>query len=406
MNIFKVLSSGDGSIKEPNLSAFLGYLLNPKADHGLNSAFLEKFIEPFLKIDSESNPLKKLFSGIDESTDEEYVLDLSIHSRFNVEVVLEKALKRDKEDPARTGKTKEIVDIFIKITERKKKGKEDISYLFSKEEPVALILVENKINYDKDCINQLLEQYNKSLNYLKKIIVIQEDWEVWQKNICTVLISPYQEDLRTKFDGFRINKDENGNRNSIFLSWGKNNHESKNSIQHIILKLLEENNAGIIAPIPSYSIDTLRALLNFIENDFSSDADDQQRGSKGRRHIFNTFQELENSGLIKYNNITTRLISLFPSIEAKFPADDVYIQFSKSHLASFFLASSRKKILGLSNINRSVDLSKNETIKEELEVRNLKFKEEGNFYRVPLTDKVSDGDISDSDIIDLAVLLY
>ena len=48
MNIFKTLASGSGSINEPNVSAFLGYLLNPKEDHGLGDAFLKKFLEPLL----------------------------------------------------------------------------------------------------------------------------------------------------------------------------------------------------------------------------------------------------------------------------------------------------------------------------------------------------------------------
>lgn len=33
MNIFKILASGHGSISETNISAFLGYLLNPNEDH-------------------------------------------------------------------------------------------------------------------------------------------------------------------------------------------------------------------------------------------------------------------------------------------------------------------------------------------------------------------------------------
>lgn len=48
MNVFKVLSSGHGNVSETNISAFLGYLLNPKADHGLNAEFLKSFLEPVL----------------------------------------------------------------------------------------------------------------------------------------------------------------------------------------------------------------------------------------------------------------------------------------------------------------------------------------------------------------------
>ncbi len=57
MNIFKILARGDGSLKEPNISSLIGYLLDPNEDHGLKDKFLKilwKFIhgkknEPFPK---------------------------------------------------------------------------------------------------------------------------------------------------------------------------------------------------------------------------------------------------------------------------------------------------------------------------------------------------------------------
>ena len=48
MNIFKILASGDGTINEPNVSAFLGYLLNPKEDHGLRDEFLKRVIRDLI----------------------------------------------------------------------------------------------------------------------------------------------------------------------------------------------------------------------------------------------------------------------------------------------------------------------------------------------------------------------
>src|ERR1700722_6620225 len=45
MNIFKTLASGDRTIKEPNVSAFLAYLLDPREDHGLKAIFLRKFLQ-------------------------------------------------------------------------------------------------------------------------------------------------------------------------------------------------------------------------------------------------------------------------------------------------------------------------------------------------------------------------
>lgn len=53
MNISKVLTNGDGSINEANVSAFLRYHLDPKADHTLGSEFLKRFLE-VLREDEES----------------------------------------------------------------------------------------------------------------------------------------------------------------------------------------------------------------------------------------------------------------------------------------------------------------------------------------------------------------
>jgi PD-(D/E)XK nuclease superfamily len=44
MNIFKILSMGDGRIKEPSISSFLAYILNPdENDHDLKRDFLNRF---------------------------------------------------------------------------------------------------------------------------------------------------------------------------------------------------------------------------------------------------------------------------------------------------------------------------------------------------------------------------
>ena len=47
MNIFKILSLYDGSIKEPNISSFLAYLLDLNEDHGLSDLLLKNIILDF-----------------------------------------------------------------------------------------------------------------------------------------------------------------------------------------------------------------------------------------------------------------------------------------------------------------------------------------------------------------------
>jgi hypothetical protein len=345
MNIFKILASGDGSIKEPNLSAFLAYLLNPKADHGLGSRFLQKILQPF--IDNQQNDSKKIKINPDilkalRSTDgsieddKDYILDMSINSKFNVQVVLEKALKNIKiedengEINVQKGKTKEIVDIVIMITQHKEIGKEDVSYLFMDETPVALILLENKLKYSKTAGEQLLAQFNKSKEYLPKIMK-KGEWEKWSDKIYTVFVSPATEELNNQFDNFK-NK---GNKNAIHITWNNLdtifNKAPCGSIIAILLDILNESENGIISPINSYASDTIKALINFIKNDFSSDAVDLQRG--GQKNLYKTLDELKIAkpelfsssmwSLVKDSN--KELLNHFSTIK------DVKPTFTKSH---------------------------------------------------------------------------
>lgn len=294
MNIFKVLSSGDGAIKEPNLSAFLAYLLNPKEDHGLGASFLEKVLEPFLAEKKKDTKLKTildpLFSHDGTLEDDPYILDLSISSRFNIDIVLEKAIRNttiynfDAKNTGK-GKTKEIVDIIIKITQHQKLKPEDLNYLFEQESPVALILLENKINKTNKAGEQLSAQYKNSLvdlpNYINK-----KYWPEWKDKICTILVSTAEKTTCDQFVDFK----REINDNSIHISW-KNNKDYTDgnsptaSIKNICQELLRESNEGIISPINHYASDTIKALINFIEYDFSSNADDQQRGGQKSKVI-------------------------------------------------------------------------------------------------------------------------
>ncbi|TAL38636.1 MAG: hypothetical protein EPN93_03945 [Spirochaetes bacterium] len=58
MNIFKILSSYDGSINEPNISSYLAYLLDPGEDHGISCLLLQKILGTFLAVHPEA--IKKI----------------------------------------------------------------------------------------------------------------------------------------------------------------------------------------------------------------------------------------------------------------------------------------------------------------------------------------------------------
>ena len=51
MNIFKILSSGDQKLKEPAVTSFLAFLLDPYESHGLKAELLNKILKPIAESD-------------------------------------------------------------------------------------------------------------------------------------------------------------------------------------------------------------------------------------------------------------------------------------------------------------------------------------------------------------------
>jgi hypothetical protein len=106
MNIFKVLSSNDGSINEPNVSSFLAYLLDPNENHGLGSRFVESFLSPII-LNNVEQYKELIYSN--------RVRDLSRNSLYQVRVQAEVKVMSSKDGNKR--RTRDI-DILIEIFER------------------------------------------------------------------------------------------------------------------------------------------------------------------------------------------------------------------------------------------------------------------------------------------------
>jgi hypothetical protein len=87
MNIFKVLSRGHGNISETNISAYLGYLLDPSEDHGFQDFFLKKFLAG--TIDKKEKISEILGTKISQK--DFTINDLVLNKDFFVEVIYEKA---------------------------------------------------------------------------------------------------------------------------------------------------------------------------------------------------------------------------------------------------------------------------------------------------------------------------
>ena len=263
MNIFKTLASGSGSINEPNISAFLGYLLNPKEDHGLGDAFLKRFLKPlFDKKDSKLNEMKGR--------------DLSIRSNFEFEVLLEQAFENDNNKDDNSAKNR-IVDIVILCYEKKSQPGKSLAKdiinqkIEGQDKPNHIFLIENKIKDGSVEDRQLEEQYNQTIGKLREMKI--DDPE---ELISVIFVTPEDTKAKTEFKNF-VKSDNNKTDNKCHLFWHtKETKKDDTSISKIIKNIIQRE----YPPIDAYCKYTLQAFLEFIESGFQSSIKDELKEKK------------------------------------------------------------------------------------------------------------------------------
>jgi hypothetical protein len=298
MNIFKVLSSGYGRVNETNVSAFLGYLLNPNSDHGLNAAFLKEILKCF-----DPNILLTIFNN--EKIDE---IDLSTRSKYLTEVFLEKNFKN--------GNRVDIdnrVDIVVKITKRVSLGTTDSDEIFNHNDPIAIFLVEVKVSETSVREIQLIEQYNAGIEKAKNI-------KGWEGKVYSILIALEGENAGRAFKKLNSN-------NSLFLTWFSS---SKKSIETILKDIISYEQASSIEPIDEYAIHTIKAFLNFIKDKFSSNI-----STNSERKKYNNFEELLTGKIDpKFKQfIENNREDLNKLCEKYLNEDNTYVSFTKNMVA-------------------------------------------------------------------------
>ena len=244
MNIFKILSSYDGSIKEPNISSFLAYLLDLNEDHGLSDLLLKSIILDF----QNQNPI--FFNKIKTSNLNQF--DITINPEYSV------FLNNKRRD----------IDIVIEI------------YNENKEEPLYSICIENKIT--DNSIQKNDTQLKEELEGLKK--EYQENG--WKTEIYFIFLT--LEDSKKsyeEFDSFDYDK-------KLHLYW-----KGKTSIQEKILNILDLERVGEIDPISEDFKFLIKSFLSFIKTDFKSSLEEkndrQERKNYGKTvmEFFRDFAE-------------------------------------------------------------------------------------------------------------------
>ena len=229
MNIFRILSSNDGSINEPNVSSFLAYLLDPIEDHGISSLLLQEFLSDIAEID------KDFLSKIKYDN---RIADLSKYSGYSINIIPELTVNLEKKGK----KKRRDIDIIIEIIDDKTT------------EIIYSICLENKITDSSIIKNdsqledelQGLENYYLESNFKPEIYIIY--------------LTPVPSNTsRNSFEKLNYAK-------KYHLYW--DNHE--NSVFNKLIRIFNNERDGLIDPINNQSSYLIKSFLSFIKTNFKS----------------------------------------------------------------------------------------------------------------------------------------
>lgn len=275
MNIFKILANGDGSIKEPNISAFLGYLLNPYEDHGLGFEFLERFLDRFF---------------VDEEE------DFNVQG-FDYEIVFEQAFRDEKKTK------KEIVDIVILCFENNKgRYKELIAESMTKQtrELKYIFLLENKVTTHSIKDKQLEAQFKNTIKTL----------DIDESKVISLYVTPEDSKYDEVFEKFVENE------HKAHYVWKSKNEDNQNDIYKILLNIIEDESKGKIEVMNNYTKHTLISFVKFIENNFKSQKEEEKVRKNDGKYT-QEYIDLNNKSKIerKLNTLRSELIKRNPHLE-------------------------------------------------------------------------------------------
>lgn len=227
MNIFRILSSNDGSINEPNVSSFLAYLLDPNEDHGFSCLLLQSFLNKVLTIDNEF--LKNIqFGG--------KITDLSKYSGYSINILPELTVNIESK------KKRRDIDIVLEIIEDKSK---EILYAICLENKITdLSISKNDSQLEDELIG--LEVYYNEMGLKPEIYVIY--------------LTPKPSYIaKQSFDKLEYKR-------KCHLFWNKED----DSVFNMLLKIFTDENNGLIDPINNQSSYLIKSFLSFINTDFKS----------------------------------------------------------------------------------------------------------------------------------------
>jgi hypothetical protein len=269
LNIFKVLSDGDGRLKEPNVSAFLAFLLDPKQAHGLDSTFLKQIVTLALEQHPGRDKLGQIWPK-----GQNHIADLSLKSPFEVEVDTEVKVELNG-----AGKKGRDIDILIEISMIREDTGDDFGTV--QEEFVHAICIENKIRDSAIEEGQLLEEFDGLTNLYRVRHMVPST------GMTMLFVTPTLSDrANAAFQRFKSALGSRGH--ACHFVWKPVDYGASEqrdlSIYRNLAELMRMDHSGEIDPIHEHTKYIIKSFMSFIRSDFRSYEDESTKRTKAKDH--------------------------------------------------------------------------------------------------------------------------
>lgn len=291
MNIFKILSSGDQKLKEPAVTSFLAFLLDPNESHGLKTILLEYFLKPIIENPENAETYKDFYIKTKDGSHRmksNLIYDFTFNIDTEVSTYFKKNSVIEEEISDKYKKSRNDIDIVITISKYDSDGKLLNKHAF---------LIENKLNdgaIGKND-NQLISQRNSFTDEYNSFDNVEFT------SIGTIFLTPDTSTSEKYFKEFKESIEKNMNVNIPFYHhfWRTN---EKNGIYFFLNDILSKESVGLIEPLQDYTKHTIKAFMNFIETGFKSKKDEKDESESHKKKYFESYLELKHIWKLKEEN--------------------------------------------------------------------------------------------------------
>ncbi|MBK8396258.1 MAG: hypothetical protein IPL26_13615 [Leptospiraceae bacterium] len=245
MNIFNVLSTGDSKIKEPSITSFLSFMLDPYLDHGLGF-YLINHIEKLLTI--------KLTSE---------------HDDVDIEIEIEPILRN------KANKIRRDADILISYVSYNSDNSINLK---------RIICIENKIKETSISSGQMNELYE---NLKDTLLEKYDSIDIEKLEIYMVLLSPTNNSKATmETNNIKLTSAQHKKMN---INWMENDGLRKKFTEILALETI-----GEIPTLNKDFIFLLKNLIEFSNNNFTSKNEEDVIEGKNKKEFVYNFNDYIN----------------------------------------------------------------------------------------------------------------